>query len=401
MHRLRSDVIDDTAPLTHAQARELWRLESGARHLNHGGFGACPAPLLDVQAEWRARIESNPARFFINDLPSLLREAAAGLAAFVGTAPERLGFVDNATTAVNAVIASTPLGSSDEILTTDHVYNAVRRTLRHHAGRAGAAVIEAPLGMPLSGPDAVVDSVVAHIGPRTKLIVLDHVASPSAAILPVAPIIAAARARNIPVLIDGAHAPGLVELDVDALGATWYAGNCHKWLCSPKGAGFLAVAGDTPWPVHPTVISHAYGQGFAAEFDKTGTRDVSAWLTVPHAIALHERLGGAALRARNTALAHGAATALARALDTPPGAPSAMFAAMATVALPTDLPADWPTAAQLRNALWDVARIEAPVMALGGALWLRLSAQAYNTADDYADLADAVIQALRAGVRAA
>lgn len=372
-----------------ADIRGLWALEPGARHLNHGAFGGCPLPLLDAQSAWRARMERQPSRFFMNELGGLLRKAAATLARFVGTAAERLAFVDNATTAVNAVIASTPLRPSDEVLTTDHVYNAVRQTLRHHAARAGAQVIEAPLGMPLTGSEAAAEAVIALIGPRTRLLVLDHVASPSAVILPVAPIIAAARRAGVPVLVDGAHAPGLIELDIDALGATWYAGNCHKWLCAPKGAGFLAVAADAPWEVHPTVISHAYGQGFAAEFDKTGTRDVSAWLTVPEAIALHERLGGAALRRRNAALALDAARAIAAELNTLLGAREAMFAAMATIRLPLPegLAADWPTAGALRNAIWDIARIEIPAMALGGALWLRLSAQAYNEAEDYSEVA--------------
>lgn len=380
--------------LSAADVKTLWRLEEGARYLNHGAFGACPAELLEVQAAWRARMERQPARFFMNELGGLLREAAAALAAFVGTAPERLGFVDNASTAVNAVIASAPLGPGDEILTTDHVYNAVRQTLRHHAGRAGATVIEAPIGMPVAGDEAVIEAVVPRIGPRTRLIVIDHVASPSAVILPVAEIIAAARARGVPVLVDGAHAPGLIDLAVDRLRAAWYAGNCHKWLCSPKGAGFLAVSDDAPWPVHPTVISHAYGRGFAAEFDKTGTRDVSAWLTVPEAIALHQRLGGNALRARNRTLAREAGGRLARELGTGLGAPLSMFAAMVTVRLPAaggdgarPLTPDWPTAARLRNALWDEARIEAPVMALGGALWLRLSVQAYVSPEDLAGLA--------------
>jgi isopenicillin-N epimerase len=379
-----------------AEARRLWLLEVDTRHLNHGGFGACPASLLDVQVAWRARMERQPSRFFMNDLGALLREAAAALARFIGAVPERVGFVDNATTAVNAVIAAAPLRPGDELLTTDHVYNAVRLTLRHHAARAGAEVIEAPIGMPLHGDEAIVEAVLSRIGPRTRLLVLDHVASPSAAIMPLAPIIAAARKAGIPVLVDGAHAPGLIDLDIGALGATWYAGNCHKWLCSPKGAGFLAAADDAPWEVRPTVISHAYGQGFAAEFDKTGTRDVSAWLTVPDAIALHERLGGAALRRRNAALAREAAGAIAGELSTELGAPPAMFAAMATIRLPVTagVAADWPTAAALRNAIWDVARIEVPVTAPGGALWLRISAQAYNDAADYAGLAAAACAAL-------
>lgn len=374
--------------------RALWSLDPGVRYLNHGAFGACPTILQDEQAGWRRRMERQPARFFINDLPGLLREAAAGLAAFVGTRADRLGFVDNASTAVNAVIASAPLSEGDEVLTTDHVYNAVRQTLRHHAARAGAVLVEARLGMPLDGASAVVEAVTASMTDRTRLIVLDHVASPSAAIMPIRPIIEAARAAGVPVLVDGAHAPGLIDLDIDASGATWYAGNCHKWLCSPKGAGFLAASGDAPWQVHPTVISHAYGQGFAAEFDKTGTRDVSAWLSVPRAIALHEALGGARLRARNARLARRMASELAAALGTGTGAPPEMFAAMASVRVPGGLTADWPTAGRLRDAIWQVGAVELPVMALGGALWLRLSVQAYNRAEDISALPETIHRAI-------
>jgi isopenicillin-N epimerase len=393
--------MTDGAVPTPEAAKAFWGLEPGARHLNHGAFGGCPTELLAHQATLRARMERQPARFFLNDLPGLLREAAAVLAGFLGTQPERLGFVDNASTAVNAVIASAPLGPGDEIVTTDHVYNAVRQTLRHHAARAGASVMEAPVGMPVASSEEAAAAVIAALGPRTRLLVIDHVASPSAVILPIGEIIAAARARGIPVLVDGAHAPGLLPLSLDALGATWYAGNCHKWLCSPKGAGFLAAAPDAPWEVHPTVISHAYGQGFTAEFDKTGTRDPSAWLTVPEAIRFHQRLGGAALRARNDALARRAAEALAATLGTTRGAPAGMFAAMATVrlsgsALPglDRLAPDWPTAGLLRNALWDCARIEAPVMALGGALWLRLSVQAYVAPSDLEGLAAPLAEAV-------
>lgn len=393
--------MSEAAVPTPEAARALWALEPGARHLNHGAFGGCPTELLAHQTTIRARMERQPARFFLNDLPGLLRDAAGALAGFVGTAPERLGFVDNATTAVNAVIASAPLAAGDEIVTTDHVYNAVRQTLRHHAGRAGASVIEAPVGMPVASSEAAAEAVIAALGPRTRLLVIDHIASPSAVILPIGPVIAAARQRGIPVLVDGAHAPGLLPLSLDALGATWYVGNCHKWLCSPKGAGFLAVARDAPWEVHPTVISHAYDQGFTAEFDKTGTRDPSAWLTIPDAIRFHHRLGGATLRARNDALARDAAERLAAELGTALGAPAAMFAAMATVRLSGGtlpgidrLPPDWATAGLLRNALWDSARIEAPVMALGGALWLRLSVQAYVAPAELEGLAAPLAEAV-------
>lgn len=377
-----------------AAARALWRLDPGIRYLNHGAFGATPLAVQEAQDRWRARMEANPTRFFTAELPGALRAAAATLAGFVGTASERLAFVDNATSGMNAVLRSLDLAPGDEIVCTDHVYRAVRHTLDFVAGRSGARIVQVACGMPVSGPEAVVAAVASAIGPRTRLVAVDHVASASAVVMPVAAIADLCRVRGVPLLVDGAHAPGLVDLDVDALGADWYTGNCHKWLCAPKGAGFLAVAEGARPALQPLVVSHNHGQGFPLEFDKVGTRDPSAWLAVPDAIAFHARLGGAALRRRNAALARAAAGTLARALGTGLGAPAAMFAAMATVRLPDPGTApSWEAAMALRERLWAQGRVEVPVAPLAGALWLRLSAQAYNEAGDYDGLAGLVRRA--------
>lgn len=378
-----------------------WTLEPGMRFLNHGSFGATPRELLEVQARWRARMEAQPVRFFIDELPGLLRDAASQLAAFVGTAPARLGFVENASTGVCAVIGSLALRPGDQVLTTDHVYNAVRNAMRHEAGRAGAEAIEVKLGMPLAGPESIVAAIETALSARTKLLVIDHIASPSAIVMPVERIVALARSRGVPVLVDGAHGPGMVDLNVDAIGADWYVGNCHKWLCAPKGAGFIAASPKPAFEVHPTVISHSYGLGFTAEFDKIGTRDATAWLTVPDAIKFHERLGGAGLRARNATLARDSARQIAAALGTECGAPDAMFGSMATIRLPGSLPAERSIAASVHDYLWREHRIEAPVMILNGRLWIRISAQAYNEPADYGPLADALHAAVHALDKAA
>jgi isopenicillin-N epimerase len=373
----------------------LWALDGDMRFLNHGAFGATPIELQEEQAGWRRRMEANPARFFMDDLPGLIRDAAAPLAQFVGTAPERLAFVENASSGIAAVLASFRLSPGDEVLTTDHVYGAVRHALRHAAGPAGAEVVEAAVGMPVASSEQVLDALRARLGSRTRLIVIDHVASPSAVMMPVEQVVALGRGCGVPVLVDGAHAPGMTDLALDRLGADFYVGNCHKWLCAPKGAGFLTVSAEWASRIHPTVISHAYGQGFTAEFGKIGTRDPSAWLSVPAAIAFHERLGGAALRNRNQALAGGAAMRLADDLGSELGAASDLFGSMVTVGLPASLPADWTTAGRLRGLLWATHRIEAPVMALAGSLWLRLSAQAYNEEADYAPLGPALMGLLK------
>lgn len=231
---------------------------------------------------------------------------------------------------------------------------------------------------------------------RTKLAVIDHITSPSALVLPLAEIVAACRARGVPVLVDGAHAPGQVALDLPALGADWYVGNCHKWLCAPKGAGFLWAAPDRQAGLHPAVISHGYDQGFVAEFDWTGTRDPSAFLAIPAALDFCARLGGPALRARNRALAAEAGDWLAARLGTETGTAGATAGCMASVRLPLSGPVSQAGAVALGECLL-AAGTDAPPHRIDGAIWLRLSAHAYNTMDDYRRLADLLAPVLAAG----
>ncbi|MHB2167637.1 aminotransferase class V-fold PLP-dependent enzyme [Alsobacter sp. R-9] len=374
----------------------LWALEEGITFLNHGSYGATPRDVTAEADRWRARLESQPVRFFNDELPAAIRHAATRLAGFVGVPADRLGFVENASDGTNAVLRSVRWREGDEILTTSHVYNAVRKNLAWLASMTGIVAVEAQVPFPTPDGQCVVDAIERAITPRTRLILVDHIASASAVVLPLPSIVALARAHGIPVLVDGAHGPGMMDLDIEALGADWYVGNCHKWLCSPKGSAFIAVSANPAWEVHPTVISHNYGQGFAAEFDKIGTRDYAPWLATPAAIAFHERLGGPALRARNMELARRHAVRLATELGTDTGAPTALFGSIATIRLPWDGPADWDVARLLRQRLWERHRIEMHVTALAGALWARISAAAYNEDDDYAGLAPALKDTLSA-----
>ena len=381
--------------------RHLWALEEDMVFLNHGAYGATPRELLERQNEWRVRMEAQPPRFFMNELPGLIGEAAAALADFVGAAPERTVLLENATSGINAVVRSLRFAPGERIVTTDHVYGAVRNTLRFVAGRSGAEVVEVPVPMPLGAAADVADAVESALDERTRLVVIDHIASASALVFPVEDIVRRCRERGIPVLVDGAHAPGHVDLDVGAIGAHWYVGNGHKWLCAPKGVAFLtAAAGAAATGIHPTTISHAYGQGLAAEFGKIGTRDPSAWLCIPDAIEFHRRLGARVLRERNAALARAAGVDLAAALETTLGGPSASFGAMVTVRLPCDLDATWENAGRIRDRLWHHRRIEALVAAVGGHLWLRLSVFAYNDEADFGGLSEAVRAALAADAAA-
>ncbi|MEI7713359.1 MAG: aminotransferase class V-fold PLP-dependent enzyme [Rhodospirillales bacterium] len=365
--------------------RSEWRLDPDFLTVNHGSFGATPLCVRAEQDGWRERMEAQPSRFMAQ-LPSLLRAAADRLGAFLGAEGRDIAFVDNATTGCNAVLRSLALRAGDEIAVLSHVYGAVRNTVRYATERAGAAIVEAEVPFPEVSDDGTVAAVAAALTDRTRLAVIDHIASHSALVLPVARIVAACHARGVPVLIDGAHAPGQIDLDIAALDADYYTGNCHKWLCAPKGSAFLWVRPDRQAALHPTTISHGLDGGFLAEFDWTGTRDPSAALSVPAALDFHERLGGAALRARNIALAAEGAALVARRLNTEAVATGG---AMGLIRLPWDGPPQ-----ELRARLL-AAGTDAPVNAIAGANWLRLSAFAYNELDDFARLADLVADVMR------
>lgn len=367
--------------------RHEWRLDRDWLSLNHGSFGAAPLAVLAAQEEWRRRMEAQPGRFFRRELGPALREAADRLGAFVNAAGRDLAFVPNATTGCNAVLRSFPLQPGDEVLVLDHGYAAVRNAARYAAERAGARVVTATLPFPCPTDDAVREAIAAALTDRTRLAVIDHITSPSALMLPVAEIVADCHAAGVKVLIDGAHAPGQVPLELGAIGADWYAGNCHKWLCAPKGCGFLWAAPDAQEGLHPVTISHGFGKGFLEEFDWTGTSDPSAFLSVTAALDFHQRLGGEALMARNAALAHEAAHLTAARLGTEIDHGNQPGTAMALVRL---CGAGGPEAADtIRDALMNY-RIDAPVHAIDGVAWLRLSAFAYNEIEDYAAIADAV-----------
>jgi isopenicillin-N epimerase len=375
--------------------RPLWGLDDAIRLLNHGSFGATPKEVLADQERWRARMEADPPRFFTQELPGLIRSAAAELARFVGTAPERLAFVENATSGVNAVLRSLSLSAGDELLTTDHVYPGIRNTMRYLAERAGARLVEVATPAPRVDAEGLLSAIRSGLTRHTRIVVVDHVASASATRFPLAEIAALCRQRGVALLVDGAHAAGMVELDIDAIGADWYVGNCHKWLCAPKGAGFLVVGEGARELIHPTVISNRHGSGFPAEFDYVGTRDATAWLSVPAAIAFHQRLGGTALRRRNRALAREVAVLVMGALGGEPAASPELLEAMVAIRLPPHAGSTREEAARLQARLSREHKVEVGMTVLGGALHLRLSVFAYNEIAEYRGLSDVVERLLR------
>jgi isopenicillin-N epimerase len=368
--------------------RDRFFLEDGIAFLNHGAYGATPRAVLAAADDWRRRMEAQPARFMQRELPGALRRAAAALAAFVGARGEDLVFVDNATTGVNAVLRSLALAPGDEVLTTTHVYGAVRMALQHICMTGGARLVEAEVPFPAAGEEQIVAAVAKGFSARTKLFVVDHVTSSTALIFPVARLVALAKSRGVRVLIDGAHAPGMLDLDIAALGADYYVGNCHKWLFAPKGCGFLWAARDARDGLHPAVISHGYGKGFLSEFDWTGTRDPGAWLAVVAALEFIAELGAAEIRDHNHALLLDAVRLLGDAWSTPAGGPPALLGAMATIRLPLPQEATQANAVALHVRLFERHGVEVPIVPFAGALWARISAQIYNDLDDYRRLAE-------------
>jgi isopenicillin-N epimerase len=335
-------------------------------------------------------MEANPDRFMRDTMPRALRAAAGRLARFLHAEERDLVFVENATAGLNAVLRSLEFRRGDEILVTTHTYNAVRQALREVCRRTGAKVVEARIELPVANEESLAAPVASRLRSRTRLVVLDHIASPTGLIFPVRRIAALARARGARVLVDGAHAPGQISLDLPALGADWYSGNCHKWLFAPKGCGFLWVRRAAQAGIHPPVISHGYDSGYTAEFDWTGTRDFCSWLAVPAALAFFAALGPARVRAYNHRLVLAAAARLAAAWGTPLDGPGALHGSLVAIRLPDALQRC--DHRELAADLLERHRIVAAINALDGQLWLRISAQVYNAPQDYERLARAVLE---------
>lgn len=381
-------------PLLGKAVRHEWPLDWDFLSVNHGSFGAAPRVVLAAQQDWQRRMEAQPGRFMRAELPEALRHAADRLGAFIGADGNDIAFVENATTGCNAVLRSLRLEPDDEIVVLSHGYGAVRNTVRHLTQRAGARMVEADVPFPHPGANAIVANIAAVLTERTRLAVVDHITSGSAIVLPLQRIVETGHAAGVPVLVDGAHGPAQVPLNMRTIGADWYAGNCHKWLCAPKGSAFLYAAPDRQHDLHPVTISHGLDSGFIGEFDWTGTRDPSAWLATSVAIDFHARLGGEALMARNNALAADATNLLARRLNTEPGTTGAMAGSMGVVRLPLTGGATPELSAELRARLL-AAGTDAPTHVQAGSIWLRISAAAYNDMEDYERLGEIVARIVR------
>jgi isopenicillin-N epimerase len=337
-------------------------------------------------------MERQPVRFMTRELPAALNRARAALAGFLGTDEADLVFVENATAGVNTVLRSLAFEPGDEILATGLGYPAVLNAARFTAERHGARLVQIELALPIRDADQIRAAVAGALSPRTRLAILDHVTSATACVMPIATLIAECRRAGVPVLVDGAHAPGMFALDLDGLGADWYTGNCHKWLFAPKGTAFLHVRRERHGGLHPLVISHGLDKGLHQEFDWPGTRDFSAWLAVPDALSFHQRPGPTASFEHNAALAAAMAAELVSLWGTERAVDPSLCGTMATVRLPLGVEAATPAdALAVHDRLIDEYGVEIPVTALGDRLWARLSAQIYNEPEDYERLGRAVL----------
>ena len=393
-----------------------WTLDPAISFLNHGSFGAAPRPVLAAQQAWRDRMEHEPVRFFAHDLEPAMDAARAALGAFVGADADDLAFVPNATAGTNAILRSLRFDPGDELLTTDHAYNAVKNAMEYVAERDGAHVVIASVAFPDASAASVMTAILGAVTRRTRLAVVDHITSASALVFPIERLVAALTERGVETFVDGAHAPGQVTLDVPALGATYYTANLHKWVCAPKGSGFIWVRRDRQEAIRPLAISHGANtprpgrSRFRAEFDWTGTADPSAYLAVVDAIHFGEQLmpgGWAALRERNHTLAIAGRDLLCAALEVEPPAPDEMLGSMASVPLPLDhRPGqvqgvdlyDDPVHDHLGQLGMQVMVTPWPQRPEGGP-WrrlIRISAAAYNDLAQFQRLADALPAALAA-----
>lgn len=390
------DPADDAA---WAPLKKQWILRDDTTYLNHGSFGPPPAAVRELRDRWQRKLDSQPMDFFVREFEPAWLAARDTLASFVGAAAGNLIFAENATVAMNIVADSFPLAAGDEVLLTDHEYGAVRRIWQRACERAGGSVKTAELPLPLNSMQGVVDSIFAAVSERTRLIVVSHITSPTAAILPVAEICREAQRRGIAVAIDGPHAIAQLPVAIDSLGCDFYTASCHKWLSGPIGSGFLYVAPRQQRHVLPPVLS--WGRipptkitSWSDEFVWVGTRNPAAYLSVPAAIGFLESVGLAEFRARTHWLAQRARRRLLELTDLPPLVPddATWYAGMAHVPLPPPKSGrvggeSCPISNPLQDTIWRRLAIEVPIVEFRGVRYIRVSCHLYNDSEQIDRLA--------------
>lgn len=378
--------------------RDLFLLDPETRFLNHGSFGACPRQVFERYQEWQRQLEWQPVAFLDPDrgYAKWMAETRAALAEELGAEADDIVGCTNATHGLNVVAQSLPLREGDEILTTDHEYAALEKTWDYVARRTGARIVVAEVPLPLTEAAQFTDAVRAAMTDRTRVLFLSHITSPTALVFPIEEVVADARERGIYSVIDGAHTPGHVPLNLNDLGADFYVGNCHKWMMAPKGAAFLHARKEHQEMLNPLVISHGWqgdrkadgpfgGTAFVDAMEIQGTRDPAAWLTVPEALKFRRDMNWAHLTKACAQMAQDTAERMA-ALTNMPQISTPEFCAPQMVSM--EVPAT--DHFKLQSDLHNEFRIEIPAVPWKGRVFLRLSVQCYNTQAEMDLLIDAV-----------
>ncbi len=384
--------VSAASPAELATLAEQFLVRRDITFLNHGSYGACPRPVFETYQSWQRELESQPVEFLGRRIRGLLAEARGALADYLGTAADNVVYAPNVTWAINAVAHSLALEPGDEVLATDLEYGAVDRTWRYYCGKRGARYINQPITLPVTTAERFVDELWAGVTERTRVISISHITSGTALILPVAEVCRRARQAGILTVIDGAHAPGQIDLDLDDLGADFYGGNCHKWLCAPKGSGFLFARPEHQDSLDPLIISWGYEADnpgpsrFLDHLERTGTGDPAAYLSVPAAIAFQREHDWPRVRAACHQLAGEARAKILALSGLPPLAPDSAewWQQMCAIPLPSlDAP-------RLKERLWDDYQVEIPVSSRHDRTLVRVSIQAYNDREDVNRLVEAL-----------
>jgi isopenicillin-N epimerase len=372
--------------------RDLFLLDPDVIFLNHGSFGACPKPVFDEYQRWQRELERQPVEFLGRRFNGLMQAARSALGDYLGADADDLVYVTNATVGLNIVARSLELRPGDEVLSTDHEYGALDRTWRFLCGKHGAKYIRQAVSVPIQSAEEVIEAIWSGVTDRTRALFISHITSPTAITFPIKPLIDRARGRGIITIIDGAHAPGQIDLNLHELGADFYSGNLHKWLMSPKGSAFLYARKEMQHLVEPLVISWGWeaekpsASKFIDEQEWTGTRDIAAFLSVPAAIQFQRNLDWPRVRGECHELVRYARQQMSALTGLPPLTPDGdqWFAQMSALPLPPcDLDA-------LKRRLYDEFRIEIPVIHWNDRCFVRISIQGYNTRTDVDQLVTAL-----------
>jgi isopenicillin-N epimerase len=378
-------------PIEEYKKVEKWMLDPTISYINHGSFGARLREVYEFQQELKAELERSPVDFLLRQ-GYRLEEARNVVAGFLGADIDGFGFVDNATTGIGCAIQDIELESGDEILVTDHVYNGVRQLLKHKASYSNCSYREIEIGLTITNNGQIIEKVESAITSATKVLVIDHVASATSIVFPVKEIIKICRNKGVFVIVDGAHAPGMLDLNICDLNPDWYVGNLHKWVCAPLGAGFIWASKEQRANTHPMTISHPYLEGYKREFEWQGTKDITPWLSSSEAVKIWQEVGWEEIRKHNHELATWMQLTLVQefgvtevsALD------GSMIGNMATVRLPDWCPNNMDSCLLFMNELFTKYQIEVPVFEFQGNAVIRVSAQLYSAKSDITTLISAI-----------